>query len=247
MAQPVDAGPGRHRDLRSRLAVYLLTDPELAAATGRSVVETARAAIAGGVTALQLRAKALPAHRQWELGLELRRLTRAAGIPFFVNDRVDLALALEADGVHLGEEDIPVAAARRLAQAQGRPDFIIGFSTAVLELARQAVADGADYVSVGDLFGTTRKPDAGAPIGTAPLAAMARSVDVPVIGIGGITAATAAQVIEAGACGVAVISCIAASPDPAGAARELAQVVAAALARGRAAPGAGAGREAGRR
>src|SRR5690606_38669748 len=126
------------------------------------------------------------AHRQWELGLELRRLTRAAGIPFFVNDRVDLALALEADGVHLGEEDIPVAAARRLAQAASRPDFIIGFSTAVPRLARQAVADGADYVSVGNLFGTQTKPDAGDPIGVAPLAGIARQLEVPVIGIGGI-------------------------------------------------------------
>lgn len=218
-------------DLAAALSVYLLTDPELAAATGRSVEEIVEAAIDGGITALQLRAKQMHARDQWRLGKSLRELTAARGIPFFVNDRLDLALALEADGVHLGEEDLPVAEARRIAAAAGRPDLIIGFSTAVLEYAKQAVAEGADYVSVGNLFGTTRKQDAGEPVGTGPLAAIARAVGVPVIGIGGVTVENAPSVIEAGGVGVAVISCVTASPDPAAAARALAEAVAKAKAR----------------
>ena len=213
------------------LSVYLLTDPALAAETGRSVVDIARAAMEGGVTALQLRAKEMDAREQWRVGKELRELAARHGVMFFVNDRVDLALALEADGVHLGEEDLPVAEARRLADAAGRPGLIIGFSTAVPAYARQAVVDGADYISVGNLFGTTRKPDAGAPVGTGPLAEIARAVKVPVIGIGGVAPENAARVIQAGGVGVAVISSIAASPDPAAAARELADAVAAARAK----------------
>lgn len=204
--------------------------------TGRPVTEVVEAAIDGGVTAVQLRAKDMDARAQWRLGKRLRELTARRGIPFFVNDRVDLALALDADGVHLGEEDLPVVEARRLAEAAGRPELIVGFSTAVLDFAMQAVAEGADYVSVGNLFGTTRKPDAGEPIGTGPLALIARSVTVPVLGIGGVTAQNAAGVIEAGGAGVAVISAIAASPDPAAAARALAQAVAAARARAASAP-----------
>ena len=216
--------PGKF-DLPSALSVYLLADCSLAARCGRPLLDAVERAIEGGVTALQLRAKDSPAIEQWEVGKRLRELAASAGIPFFVNDRVDLALALDADGVHLGEEDIPVAAARRLALAASRPDFIIGFSTALLRFARQAVADGADYVSVGNLFGTATKPDAGDPIGLAPLADIARQVGVPVIGIGGIDEQNASSVIEAGGVGVAVASYVIASADPRAAARALARAV----------------------
>ncbi len=212
-------------DLHSALSVYLLADCSLAAKCGLSLLDVVERAVEGGVTALQLRAKDSPAIEQWEVGRRLRELAAAARIPFFVNDRVDLALALDADGVHLGEEDIPVAAARRLAQAASRPDLIIGFSTAVPRFARQAVADGADYVSVGNLFGTATKPDAGDPIGVAPLAEIARQVGVPVIGIGGIDERSAPSVIDAGGVGVAVASHVIASANPGEAARVLARAV----------------------
>lgn len=225
---PLRPGPALGR----ALSVYLLTDPALAAALDRPVTEIARAAIDGGVTALQLRAKEMHAREQWKLGRALRELTWERGIPFFVNDRLDLALALAADGVHLGEEDLPVAEARRLAEAAGRPDLVIGFSTSVPEYARQAVAEGADYVSVGNLFGTTRKPDAGEPVGTEPLAAIARELKVPVIGIGGVAAQNAPRVIEAGGAGVAVISAIFGAADPCEAAATMRRAVDAALARG---------------
>jgi|GEM_PF-425273 len=239
--QSVESSGGLRGDLAAALSVYLLTDPKLAAETGRSVTEIVRAAIEGGVTAVQLRAKEMDAREQWRLGLKLREMTADSGILFFVNDRVDLALALEADGVHLGEEDLPVAEARRLACKAGRPGLIIGFSTAVLDYARQAVADGASYVSVGNLFGTTRKADAGDPVGTGPLATIARALDVPVIGIGGVTAQNAPLVIEAGGVGVAVISSVAARPDPAAAARALAETVAGAKLRAAGAKGRIAG------
>lgn len=215
----------RRVDLPSALSVYLIADAGLTAKSGRPLEEMVERAIEGGVTAVQLRAKELPAVEQWELGRRLRALTASLGIPFFVNDRIDLALALDADGAHIGEEDLPVAAARRLALAASRPEFVIGFSTAVLEWARQAVAAGADYVSVGNLFGTTTKPDAGRPIGLGPLTEIAREIPVPVIGIGGITDWSAPLVIEAGGAGVAVAAHVIESRDPAAAARSLAQAV----------------------
>lgn len=204
----------RSTKLVDALTLYVLTDPVVAARTRRDHLEAIRAVLGGGASAVQLRAKPLTTDALWEMGRRLRTLTRSAGVPFIVNDRVDLALALDADGVHLGEEDLPVAAARRLANAVGRHDFIIGFSTAIPQRAEQAVHDGADYISVGNLFGTQTKPDAGAPIGLGPLTEIARDVPVPVIGIGGVTLENAAAVIDAGGAGVAVVSALIAADDP---------------------------------
>jgi thiamine-phosphate pyrophosphorylase len=207
-------------------SVYLITDRRTAG--GQSILNIVRAAIAGGATAVQLREKEASTREMIEVGRALRAITRAAGVPLIVNDRVDVALAIEADGVHVGQEDIPAALARRLIG----PDRILGVSAATVAEAEQAVRDSADYLGVGDVYGTPSKPDAGPPIGLEGLAAVARAVRVPVVAIGGITPENAAATISAGAVGVAVISAIVGAPDPLAAARRLRQVVTAQRQRG---------------
>lgn len=220
----------RTQRLRRALAVCYVTGHGPGAGEGPNAPSGAdadllRTILAAGVGYVQFRGKGLDDRRQWETAGKIRSLVQQAGALFFVNDRVDLALALGADGVHLGEEDLPVGEARRLAQAAGAEPFYIGFSTADPQEARRAAADGADYISVGNLFGTESKPDAGPPIGCGPLAVIAREAAVPVIGIGGVTQERAAAVIQAGAVGVAVISALSLSPDPGASARRLLETV----------------------
>lgn len=203
--------------------VYVITDRR--AAGERSLIDIVRAALRGGAHVVQLRDKDVPARDMCALGEALLPLTRAAGVPLIVNDRVDVALALDADGVHIGQDDIPADMVRRIIG----PERILGVSVATVEQAQQAVRDGATYVSVGDLFGTPSKPDAGPPIGLAPLTAIAHAVDLPVLGIGGVTIANAASVVRAGAVGVAVISAVIGAPDPEAATRALRDAVASAL------------------
>jgi thiamine-phosphate diphosphorylase len=205
------------------LRVYVITDQALA--RGRSQAALVAQALEGGATAVQLRWKSGPLRDAVELGRALRQLCRAAGALFIVNDRLDLALAVEADGVHLGVTDLPVAEARRLAS----DDLVIGFSPETLEQAQQAEAAGADYLGVGPIYATTTKPDAGAPVGVAQVQAIVQRVQIPVVGIGGITAANAAEVIRAGAAGVAVIAAVFGAEDVRGATAALRQVVDAAL------------------
>lgn len=195
--------------------VYVITDRHVAG--GRSLIEIVRAALRGGAHVVQLRDKDVPVRDMIALGKALLPLTRAAGVPLIVNDRVDVALALDADGVHVGQDDIPADIVRRIIG----PERILGVSVATVEQAQQAVRDGATYVGVGDLFGTPSKPDAGPPIGLAPLTEIAHAVGLPVLGIGGITIANAASVVRAGAAGVAVISAVIGAPDPEAATRAL--------------------------
>lgn len=195
--------------------LYFVTDRR--AAEGRSLVGVTRAAIQGGATAVQLRDKSGSTRKMLELGRVVLELTRAAGVPLIVNDRVDLALTLGADGVHVGQDDLPADEVRKLIG----PERILGVSVSTLEEARRAVLDGADYLGVGDVFGTPSKLDAGPPIGLERLAKIARAVPLPVVGIGGITEANAASVTQAGAAGVAVISAIVGSPNPGATARRL--------------------------
>ena len=200
-------------------SVYLITDRRIAG--DRSLLEVVRAAIRGGATVVQLREKEATTREMIELGEALHRITRQAGIPLIVNDRLDVALAIEAEGVHVGHDDMPPALARRLIG----PDRILGVSPETLEEARQAERDGADYLGVGDVYGTPTKADAGPPIGVEGLAQVVRAVSIPVVAIGGITPENAGAVIEAGAAGVAVISAIVGAPDPEQAARRLREVV----------------------
>ncbi|MDR7521966.1 MAG: thiamine phosphate synthase [Armatimonadota bacterium] len=206
-------------------AVYVITDREIG--KGRPLEDLVAAAVRGGATMIQLREKTQPARRLLEAGRRLLAITRPAGVPLVVNDRVDLALVLEADGVHLGQDDLPVPDARRLLG----PEKIVGASAATVEEARRAEAEGADYVGVGSVFPTTSKPDAGDAIGPQALTPIRAAVRIPVVAIGGITHANAAEAIRAGADGVAVISAVVGADDVEEAARRLLAVVRAAQGR----------------
>ncbi|RDI72722.1 thiamine phosphate synthase [Halopelagius longus] len=207
--------------MNTQVDTYLVTQTNLSG--DRSTVEVVRAAIAGGVDAVQLREKHATARERYELARELRQMTADAGVTFVVNDRVDIAVAADADGVHLGDDDLPVSVARE----QLGPDAVVGRSVSTVEAARDAEAAGADYLGVGAVFSTSSKDvdDDEAEIGTETVAEIVEAVDVPVVGIGGITPENAADVAAAGADGVAVISAIAGSDDPEEATRRLATAV----------------------
>ena len=205
--------------------VYVLTDSR--AARGRSHVEIAEAAIRGGATAVQLRMKEEPARRIVEAARQIAPLCRAAGVTFIVNDRADVAMIAGADGVHVGQDDLPAGTVRVLA---GR-DTVIGVSAATAGEAVAAERAGADYLGVGAVFATATKADAGAPIGLARLREIRRAVRLPVVGIGGITGDNAAAVIRAGAAGVAVITAVTLADDMAAAVRRIRSEVDAALPR----------------
>lgn len=199
-------------------SVYVITDRRVAG--GRSILDIVRAAIRGGATVIQLREKTATTREMVDLGQALHHITRPAGVPLIINDRLDVALAIEAEGVHVGQDDMPAALARRLIG----PDRILGVSAGTAGEARQAEKDGADYLGVGDVYGTPTKPDAGAPIGVDGLAEIIRAVSLPVVAIGGITPDNAAAVIQAGAAGVAVISAIVGAPNPEAATRRLREI-----------------------
>jgi thiamine-phosphate diphosphorylase len=202
-------------ELRERLRLVVVTDPECGA--GRGVADVVRAALRGGAPAIQLRMKDAPAREMAALARTLLADTRAAGALLFINDRVDVALATGADGAHVGQDDLPAAAARRIAP----PGFLIGVSAETAELARRAQADGADYVGVGPVYATGSKADAGDAIGLGRITEVASAVRIPVVGIGGIAAANAPAVVRAGAAGVAVISAVMRADDPEAAVRAL--------------------------
>lgn len=195
---------------------YLVTQESVSSHSTREVVQRA---IDGGVDAVQLREKGIDAADRYDLGLELRELTREAGVPLIVNDRVDLARAVNADGVHVGQSDLPVPIARELLG----PERIVGCSASTVPEARRAAEGGADYLGVGAVYGTDSKDvrDEKDGIGPERIAAIAEAVSIPVVGIGGITADNAAAVVGAGAAGVAVIGAIAGREDPESATREL--------------------------
>ncbi|MCS7282230.1 MAG: thiamine phosphate synthase [Anaerolineae bacterium] len=200
-------------------SLYVITDSKLS--RGRSHLEVIRAAIAGGATVVQYREKEGTTRRMIEEARALRELTRQAGVLFIVNDRVDIALAVDADGVHVGQDDMPASLARKLMG----PGKIVGVSVDNLEQALQAERDGADYVGAGPIFATPTKPDAAPPIGLEGLAEICRGVSIPVIAIGGINAENAGTVIAAGAAGIAVVSAVVAAPDVEAAARRLREIV----------------------
>ncbi|MCZ8511373.1 thiamine phosphate synthase [Paenibacillus filicis] len=207
-------------NLRPHLAVYFVMD--LQEIQGRSALETARAALEGGITMLQLREKKAPIPQVLEQGRAIRGLCREYGVPFVVNDRVDLALLLDADGIHVGQDDIPGRLVRKLVGEQ----MFIGISASSPEEARVAMTEGADYLGVGAIYATRTKGDAGAPIGTSLIESIrSERPDMPMVGIGGIDRTNLEPVIRSGADGVAVVSAIAAQADPKQAAAELREAV----------------------
>jgi thiamine-phosphate pyrophosphorylase len=202
--------------LRTRLQLMVITDQKLAG--HRDWLEVAEAALQAGATAIQLRDKQATSGELLEMALALKPVADRYDALFLVNDRFDVALAAGAHGVHLGDDDLPVSAVRAVVPR----DFVIGRSADTEADARQAEADGADYLGVGSVFGTKTKVEViGEVIGAARLARVAAAVSIPVVGIGGVTAANAAQIASAGAAGIAVVSAVMAAPDPGAAVRAL--------------------------
>lgn len=198
----------------SDLTLYLVADPKHVSGNFRAAVS---AAIAGGVTMVQLRAKSHTDREHFALAISLRHLCASENVTFLINDRLDIALASGADGVHLGVDDLPIGPVRDLAG----PNFIVGFSPDTDDQIESAMADGYDYLGIGPVFGTATKGDAGAALGIAEFTRRCTLSPVPVAGIGGIDLWNAADVIHAGAHGVAVVSAILRQPDPETAARAI--------------------------
>ena len=201
-----------------------IVDPERA--NGRTLAELARMVVAGGATLIQLRDKHGTTRRMIEEARAIKAALAGTGVPLVVNDRVDVALIAEADGVHVGQEDMRVEDARRLLGRKA----IIGISIKSVALANAAPIDQLDYVGVGGVYATTSKDNPNPPIGVDGLrdivvAFRKRRRDLPICGIAGIDAGNAAPVIAAGADGVAVISALSMQADPEAAARELRRVV----------------------
>jgi len=211
------------------LRLNAIVDPDRA--NGRSLAELARMVVAGGATLIQLRDKHGSTRRMIEEARAIKAVLAGTGVPLVINDRVDVALIAEADGVHVGQDDMRAEDARRLLG----PKAIIGVSIKTIALANAAPLDVLDYAGVGGVYATTSKDNPNAPIGVAGLrdivaAFRARKSDFPIVGIAGIEAGNAAPVVEAGADGVAVISALSMQSDPATAARELRGIVDRALA-----------------
>ncbi|MGE5163605.1 MAG: thiamine phosphate synthase [Sphingobacteriales bacterium] len=211
------------------LRLYALVDP--AVAGGRTLVDLAQR-IADSATLVQLRDKHGSTRAMVEETRALRDVLEPKGVPLLVNDRVDVALAAEADGVHIGQDDMALPDARLLLGRRA----IIGLSVKTVEQAKAAPLELLDYVAIGGVYGTTSKDNTAAPIGVAGLRAIvdairARKANFPICAIAGINAGNAADVIAAGADGVAVISALSLAPDPAKAAQDLRAVVDGALAR----------------
>lgn len=184
----------------------------------RSHLDIARAAVEGGATLIQLREKNKSVGQIVEIGMQVRRLTAEAGIPFIINDRLDIALALEADGVHLGQDDFPVLLARRVW-----PEAIIGLSVTNFQELNEI--EGASYLGVGPVFPTPSKPDAAPPLGLKKFKEICQTAPLPVLAIGGINASNVEDVLRAGASGIAVISEVALAPDMVQATKQLKKIV----------------------
>ncbi len=207
------------------LSLYLVTDEPLAGK--RPLEQLVRAAIEGGVSAVQIREKTASTRSFVERAEALREITARAGIALIVNDRIDVALAVDADGVHVGQHDMPVRVARSLLG----PQRILGVTASDVEQARLAERDGADYIGCSAVFPTPTKEDTGTPLGLDGLGKLVRGTNLPVVAIGGIKPENAERVMDRGVAGVAVVSAIVAAADPRAAAAELAEIVRRAKAR----------------
>jgi thiamine-phosphate pyrophosphorylase len=206
------------REKLSRMRLYLITGDR------GDELETARiveAALDGGATIIQLRKKSMPMVEQYRLAMALRTLTLAHEALLIINDHADLAIAADADGVHLGQDDLPPDAVRALPGFEGR---LIGRSTHSLGQAQVAVTEGADYIAVGPVYPTPTKEGSPA-VGTALVSRVAGIVDRPVVAVGGIDHDSAAAVVEAGAHAIAVVRAVYDAVDPAEAARRLHELI----------------------
>ena len=205
-------------------SLYLVTDRSLS--KGRSTAEIVAAAVAGGVSCIQLREKSCGTREFLDEALALQPLLKSRNIPLIINDRLDIALAIEADGVHLGQSDMPIGMARKIAGTS----LIIGISAESVEDALRAEQQGADYIGISPVFSTPTKTDTALPLGLEGVRQIRALVDIPLVGIGGIHSDNAESVITAGADGIAVVSAIVSAADPAGASKKLKTIIDQALA-----------------
>jgi thiamine-phosphate pyrophosphorylase len=189
-------------------SLYLITNRHQTG--GRPLTEVVRRSLEGGVRAVQLREKDLSGAALYRLAVELRRLTSDFDARLIINDRLDIALAAEADGVHIGVNSLPLAAVRRVL-GQGK---IIGYSAHAIDEALRAQADGADFVTYGPVYPTPSKAAYGVPCGVENLADAVSALEIPVIGLGGISQANITEALSANMQGIAVISAILAAADP---------------------------------
>ncbi|EJK81280.1 thiamine phosphate synthase [Rhizobium sp. AP16] len=201
------------------LSLYLVLDPVLCAGIG--MVETTRAAVAGGATIVQLRDKHASTASMIETGLALKQALADTSARLIVNDDVEAAIAIGADGLHIGQDDMDALTARRLIG----PDMILGLSVETETLAAAIDPAVVDYAGIGPVFATPTKPDHKRPIGFAGLARMIDLCPVPSVAIGGLKAEHAAEALLAGADGIAVVSAICGTPDPRTAAAEIAKAI----------------------
>jgi thiamine-phosphate pyrophosphorylase len=190
------------------LSLYLVLDPELCA--GYGLVETARAAVTGGATIVQLRDKTATTRQMIETGRALQQVLSGSGALLVVNDDVEAAIALNADGLHIGQEDLGAAEARRRIG----PDMILGLSVETHALAAAVDPAIVDYAGIGPVFATATKPDHKQPIGIAGLAQLVRACPVRSVAIGGLKAEHVEPVLATGTEGLAVVSAICGQPDP---------------------------------
>jgi thiamine-phosphate pyrophosphorylase len=202
-----------------KIDLYVITDESVAG--GLSHAEIAHRAIAGGADVIQLRDKACGSRELCRIGRVIREITRKTGTLFIVNDRLDVALACGADGIHLGQDDMRAGTARQIAP----PGFIIGVSVGTLEEAVRAEQEGADYIALSPVFPTISKNDAGPGRGLETLREIRQNASIPVIAIGGINSGNMNDAIAAGADGIAVISAVVGSPDITAAARDLKEII----------------------
>lgn len=198
-------------------SIYLVTDD--GCLQGRALLDCVREALEGGVTLVQYRAKTASSAEMYAEALQLKALCDSFNVPLIINDRLDIAMAVGAAGVHLGQDDLPCAAARKLLGE----DYIIGVSAHNPAEAKAALQSGADYLGCGAIFGTATKADV-KKLGTDGLAAICKAKGLPVVGIGGVTADNYREVRAAGADGAAIVSGILAQPDIRATVRAIAKV-----------------------
>ena len=204
-------------NLEDRVGLYVVTADH----RGRTHVGMAKAAVSGGAGTIQYREKKASSRAMLETASRLRAITAAAGALLIINDRIDIALAVNADGVHLGQDDMPCRAARELLG----DGYIIGISATNLSEAVEAAKDGADYIGLGPIYPTISKDDAAPAMGIEGLEKVVSAVSVPVVAIGGLTADNIGGVVAAGAAGIATISAIAGADDMENEARRLSELI----------------------
>lgn len=199
-------------------SLYVITDQKLAG--NRSIAQVVQLAIVGGATIIQYREKTADTGEIIKQAQALHEITMKARIPFIVNDRIDVALAIDVEGVHVGQDDMPASLARKLIGL----DMILGVSVSTVAQAIKAQEDGVNYIGVGPVFPTPTKPDANPPIGLKGLSAIKKAVSIPIVAIGGINVTNAKEVAKI-ADGIAVVSAVMGAENPKQATEELSIII----------------------